>query len=381
MSNARCTPLTPADLVIVSINANGLNVPEKRSHAMRDFRSQRASVVLIQETHFQEGKAPTLTNSYYPLGFYSNNTEAKTKGTAILFHRRVPFQLLDSMTDAEGRFVFVKGRILDQVYTFANCYAPNRAQHRFLSATLRTLRDFSEGLVVLGGDLNVPLEPSWDTSAGHSSIPLHIIRSCRNSLHASRLADCWRTLHPVGKDFTFYAHPSQSYSRIDYLFISQYHLSALRSAAIGTATWSDHAPVSITLRSPMFRPTAPNWRLNDSLLSDPLVTEEGRQVLTDFFVENATGEVASPLVWEAHKCVIRGYFIRKGAELAKSRSAAMRDLQHQITQISSDHKLEGNPETMAHLTELRRSLTILMNTTYHRSYLRSKALFSSTRGQ
>uniref|UniRef100_A0A8C5PQE7 Endonuclease/exonuclease/phosphatase domain-containing protein n=1 Tax=Leptobrachium leishanense TaxID=445787 RepID=A0A8C5PQE7_9ANUR len=228
---------------------------------------------------------------------------------------------------------------------------------------------------MMGGDLNVPLEPSWDTSVGCSSIPLHILRSCRSSLHASRFADCWCTLHPTGKDFSFYAHPSQSYSRIDYLFIPQYHLSALRSAAIGTATWSDHAPVSITLRSPMFRLTAPNWRLNDSLLSDPLVAEEGRQVLTDFFEENATGEVASPIVWEAHKCVIRGYFIRKGAELSKRRSAAIRDLQQQITQISSNHKREGNPETMAHLTELRRSLNTLMNTSYHRSYLRSKALF------
>uniref|UniRef100_A0A8C5PRE7 exodeoxyribonuclease III n=1 Tax=Leptobrachium leishanense TaxID=445787 RepID=A0A8C5PRE7_9ANUR len=156
--------------IIVSINANGLNVPEKRSHAMRDFRSQKASVVLIQETPFQEGKAPTLTNSYYPLGFYSNNTEAKTKGTAILFHRCVPFQLLDSVTDTGGRFVFVKGRILDQVYTFANCYAPNRAQHRFLSATLQ---DFAEGLVVgtlfLCGDFNCTPDPDVDTQSSQPS--------------------------------------------------------------------------------------------------------------------------------------------------------------------------------------------------------------------
>uniref|UniRef100_A0A8C5MCG1 Reverse transcriptase domain-containing protein n=1 Tax=Leptobrachium leishanense TaxID=445787 RepID=A0A8C5MCG1_9ANUR len=371
------TPLTPADLLIVSINANGLNSPEKRSHAMRDFRSQRALVVYIQETHFQEGRAPSLTNSHYPVGFFSHNTEARSKGTAILFHKRIPFQLLDSVTDAGGRFIFVKGRIMNQTYTFANCYAPNKAQHKFLSTTLRALRDFAEGLVVLGGDFNLPLEPYWDTSAGRSSIPLHILRSCRSSLHNDRFADCWRTLHPTGKDFSFYAHSSQSYSRIDYLFVPQYYLSALRSATIGTATWSDHAPVTITLRSPMFKPTAPNWRLNDSLLSDPLVAEEGRQVLTDYFERNAVGDVSSPMVWEAHKCVIRGYFIRKGAERAKRCSADIRDLQQQISQVSSDHKRDGDPNTMALLTELRRSLAELLNTRYHRTYLRSKAFFHS----
>uniref|UniRef100_A0A8C5QKU6 Reverse transcriptase domain-containing protein n=1 Tax=Leptobrachium leishanense TaxID=445787 RepID=A0A8C5QKU6_9ANUR len=127
----------------------------------------------------------------------------------------------------------------------------------------------------------------------------------------------------------------------------------------------------------MFKPTAPNWRLNDSLLSDPLVAEEGRQVLTDYFERNAVGDVSSPMVWEAHKCVVRGYFIRKGAERAKRCSADIRDLQQQISQVSSDHKRDGDPNTMALLTELRRSLAALLNTRYHRTYLRSKAFFHS----
>uniref|UniRef100_A0A8C5LNC2 Endonuclease/exonuclease/phosphatase domain-containing protein n=1 Tax=Leptobrachium leishanense TaxID=445787 RepID=A0A8C5LNC2_9ANUR len=375
MSSRTEPSLVPADLHIVSINANGLNVPEKRSQAMRDFRSQKASVVFIQETHFQTGRAPTFTNSHFPLGFFSHNVEARSKGTAILFHRRVPFQLIISVTDEGGRYVFVKGHILDQVYTFATCYAPNKAQHRFLSSTLWALDSFSEGLVVLGGDLNVPLEPSWDTSAGRSSVPPHILRSCRHSLHTSRLVDCWRALHPTDKDFTFYAPPSQTYSRIDYIFVSHYHLPTLRRASIGTATWSDHAPTSLTISSPLFCPTISNWHLNDSLLSDPLVEEEDRQVLTNYFEENAGGTVTSPIVWEAHKCVIRGFFICKGAERAKLRSTQRHDLHLQIAQVSSAHKRDNDPSSLARLTDLRKTLATLLSSSYHGAYLRSKAFF------
>uniref|UniRef100_A0A8C5LRZ7 exodeoxyribonuclease III n=1 Tax=Leptobrachium leishanense TaxID=445787 RepID=A0A8C5LRZ7_9ANUR len=348
---------------------SGLNVPEKRSQAMRDFCSQKASVVFIQESHFQTGMAPTLTNSHFPLGFFSHNVEARSKGTAILIHRRVPFQLIDSVTDEGGCYVFVKGHILDQVYTLATCYAPNKTQHRFLSSILRALDNFSEGLVVLGGDLNVPLEPSWDTSAGRSSVPPHILRSCRRSLHTSS------ALHPTDKDFTFYAPPSQTYSRIDYIFISHYHLPTLRHASIGTVTWSDHAPTSITISSPLYCPTVSNWCLNDSLLSDPLVEEEGRQVLTNYFEENTGGEVTSLIVWEAHKCVIRGFFIRKGAERAKQRSSQMRNLLLQIAQVSSDHKRDNDPSSLACLTELRKTLATLLSSSYHGAYLRSKAFF------
>ncbi|CAH2306048.1 Hypothetical predicted protein, partial [Pelobates cultripes] len=59
------------------------------------------------------------------------------------------------MSDPEGRFLFLKGKITDTSYTFANVYAPNQGQYRFLARTLRTLKRFAERVVVLGGDITL----------------------------------------------------------------------------------------------------------------------------------------------------------------------------------------------------------------------------------
>ncbi|CAH2218916.1 Hypothetical predicted protein [Pelobates cultripes] len=76
------------------------------------------------------------------------------------------------MTDHAGRYVFVRGRILDETYTFANIYAPNTRLDKFLWDALRALHDFTAGCLVLGGDLNIALHPTVDASRGHSSTPL-----------------------------------------------------------------------------------------------------------------------------------------------------------------------------------------------------------------
>ncbi|CAH2329350.1 Hypothetical predicted protein, partial [Pelobates cultripes] len=75
----------------------------------------------------------------------------------------------------------------------------------FLKSTLAKLNDFSEGILVLGGDFNVPLDPILDSSTGHSSISQLHLRAIRRTLGEMDLADCWRTLNPSVKDFIYYS--------------------------------------------------------------------------------------------------------------------------------------------------------------------------------
>lgn len=70
---------------------------------------------------------------------------------------RIFFRLL-------GRFIFLKGKIAEALYTFANVYAPNANQLAFLDITLEQLTEFREGHMILGGDFNVSPDPLLDTS-------------------------------------------------------------------------------------------------------------------------------------------------------------------------------------------------------------------------
>ncbi|CAH2300257.1 Hypothetical predicted protein, partial [Pelobates cultripes] len=62
--------LAPADLTILTINARGLNNPEKHSEALQDFHAARASIVYIQETHFREDSRSKLTNHHFRMGYH-----------------------------------------------------------------------------------------------------------------------------------------------------------------------------------------------------------------------------------------------------------------------------------------------------------------------
>lgn len=109
---------------VLSNNIKGLNIPEKRSNLLKDLQKRNIHVTLLQETHFRSDSIPKLTYKYYPTHFLAPNQVAKSKGVSILLHKDLDFSLSDSLTDPEGRYIFIKGLIGDSPVTFANIYAP-----------------------------------------------------------------------------------------------------------------------------------------------------------------------------------------------------------------------------------------------------------------
>ncbi|CAH2297156.1 Hypothetical predicted protein [Pelobates cultripes] len=178
----RNTPLR-----ILTQNCRGLNIPERRTHLLRELKQKHIAVALIQETHFKEGAAPKLQNKHYPNNYFSNHSTSHKAGTAILLAAELEFKELERSQDSHGRYLFLKGIIADKIYTLANIYVPNRRQASFLRNTLHILEEFTDGILIVGGDFNVPLDPILDSSSGHSSISQNNIRSIRKSLEELRL--------------------------------------------------------------------------------------------------------------------------------------------------------------------------------------------------
>ncbi|CAH2294014.1 Hypothetical predicted protein [Pelobates cultripes] len=272
---------------LYTINVKGLNSPQKRARALREIRALKISIAFFQETHFLATKAPKFSDKYFPTGYYAHNPSTKSKGVAILFSADTQFRLEAEEKDREGRYLFLKGHIGDAQITLANLYLPNKGQKSFLASALRKLEAFSAGTVIIGGDLNAPLDPKMDTSKGGSTIPDHVLRGLRTLLTTHQLVDCW-------------------------------DLDTLCSAHIAPMTWSDHAPVTLTIDNPRTFRSQWTWKLNESLLEDPLIQTEIRNTLDHFFPTNQTTESAPTTVWEAHKCTIRGILIKHGTRLKKT---------------------------------------------------------------
>lgn len=122
----------------------------------------------------------------------------------------------------------------------------------------------------------------------------------------------WQNIHLL---FSLLHH---SYSWIDYFFGNVPALWLMATADISPITWSDHAPVILTLTNGHVSSCICHCRLNESLLKKPQFREELRQHITEYFAANEGSVSSSAILWEAHKTVIFGHCISRGTWIKKN---------------------------------------------------------------
>lgn len=97
----------------------------------------------------------------YAAAYHATNLRAKSRGVSILVAGDLPFRVLDSKIDADGRYIFLKGLIGTRTVTLANIYAPNTKHCPFFSEVCDYLTLFREGLTIMGGRLQCAIKPPY----------------------------------------------------------------------------------------------------------------------------------------------------------------------------------------------------------------------------
>lgn len=239
------------------------------------------------------------------------------------------------------------------MYTLATLYSPNTAQISFIEEALSQLQDFAEVTVILGGDFNVTIHPDLDSTGQHPQLTFPALRRLRKCLFKHQMVDSWRVMNPSGRDYSFYSPPHGSYSRIDLILLKHHDLPRVTGADIGSIHLSDHAPVSLDFDFYETRRAPLQWRLNESLLLDAAIKTDVEKELADYFSTNLTLESSLVNVWEAHKPVIRGVFIKHGSRLKKEREHQSQALLSDIHVLEIDHKSTQDRNLLTELTILR----------------------------
>ena len=152
-----------APLNMISLNVQGLNVPQKHTKAFRFFQSKNAHIVCLQETHFTPDSTPKHFNPAYPQ-VYTASASAKKRGVLIAFHRSTPFTLKSELKDPEGRYLILTGYILDSAVTVVSYYAPNLNTMPFLSHLFQTVNTHKIGSLLICSDSNQVILPFLDRS-------------------------------------------------------------------------------------------------------------------------------------------------------------------------------------------------------------------------
>ena len=132
------------------------------------------------------------------------------------------------------------------------------------------------------------------------------------------LFDPWRASYPSARQFTFYSHPHKSHFRLDYFFVNAPTLRACLDSDIQAISWSDHAPIKLSLALSPGSFRACHWRLNKFLLKHDPSKMELEQTLKYYFTENSSPEVSLASLLEGHKAVFRGQCISLSTALKRN---------------------------------------------------------------
>uniref|UniRef100_A0A8C5PD18 Reverse transcriptase domain-containing protein n=1 Tax=Leptobrachium leishanense TaxID=445787 RepID=A0A8C5PD18_9ANUR len=193
--------------------------------------------------------------------------------------------------------------------------------------------------------------------------------------HASHF-DGWRSLNPLEREYTFFSSVHRTYSRLDYILVSHHCFLDVVDVRIGVRTWSDHAPVTMTIKSPLFRPRMGSWRFNTSLLLDPQFCQEVSTTIQNYFAENLTPEISETVVWEAHKAVLRGTIIAKASTIKKSRQNDISDIISHLRHLELEHATTASAAVYDQIHALRRDLQSKLTAETRLMALRARSFFA-----
>lgn len=322
------------NIKIMSMNVNGLSTPAKRGRVMTKLRKEKPEIVFLQETHLSQLEHEKLRTFGYKTLYYSTYRQGRKRGVIILLANSIQLECEREYKDKEGRFVIVRGKLMNEPITLINVYAPPGSNKHFFKYLFDTIAVESKGIIICGGDINVALCHKNDTTSLKRS-KKRISKFVNMSLEEMGLIDVWRILHPLGREYTHYSATHNVHSRIDYFFMSVGDCHLVEECSIGGAAVSDHNPLYLKIGlNKRKRQTV--WRLNTGLLNNKQRQERIKGEIKTYVEENNNGEVDPTILWDAMKAVIRGKLIAEAALIKKTRTETYKKSMKKLRELEID---------------------------------------------
>lgn len=175
----------------ISWNVRELNHPVKRSKVFSHLNKLKAEVTFLQETHLCTKDVMKLKRGSVSQVYHSE-LNSKYRGAAILISKNVQFTMTKTVGDKNGRFVIAQGRLYNLPVVLLSLYAPNWDNAHFFKELFGRIPEFGTHHLILGGDFNTVLNPSFDRSRS-STIPLSKSAvTINNFCQFSGVVDPWR---------------------------------------------------------------------------------------------------------------------------------------------------------------------------------------------
>ena len=172
-------------------------------------------------------------------------------------------------------------------------------------------------MIIVGGYFNSVQDGIRDRLPSEKAPQSKKSKTLNSMITELGLVETWRSYNPKGKDSSFSLNVHGSYSRIDFICLSNQYIYKIVESHIEPITLSDHAPVILMInlcKENYFR----YWRLNTSLLTKQPVVQELKNDLKEYFDINNNGEVTPSTLWDGAKSVIRGKIIQISSRIKRA---------------------------------------------------------------
>lgn len=230
------------NVTFVSWNVRGLNNPVKRGKVFSHLKTLGLDIVFLQETHLKDKYTIRWIENVYHSTF-----PAKTRGTAIMTKKSIPFVHKSTISDRNGRYLIVVGELFSIPLTLLNIYAPNVDSPSFFKKSDDTYPRHVPKKHYHWWVFNCVLDPYLDRSSVTKQVRNNSSAFLNTFTDNSNVSDVWRIANPAGRDYSFFSTRHNSYSRIDYFLLDAKLTPYVIDTKYHNIVISDHSPVTLTL--------------------------------------------------------------------------------------------------------------------------------------
>lgn len=304
---------------------------------------------------------------------------SRARGVAVLFRKNLDFEVIKETSSKNGRFLIVELGVSDLTFVLINVYAPNEDKPEFFDALFTIAKGYENPFKLFGGDFNVIRDPQMDKIGVIQDLKPNSSKNIDNYMNQLDLIDHWRHLNPDVFRYTWIRNrPNLTGSHLDYWLVSSCFVQYCQGTDIPAAFISDHAPITIEIKTTFNQRGRGVCMMNNSLLEDKEYVDRINALIEEVVVDHPDEDPR--LVYEAIKLRIRGETICYSTYKKKSREnkveALTKKLQNIEESLCSDHEVfVSDSEKWSQLNKICDELYAIQEEKTKGAMIRSKATF------